>query len=280
MNVLFLVLSICCSIEALALTPDEIRSEIQSQASKRHPDDPGEFWGRLGPEALPVLKQMFAENPPPLLKTWVIDGLSRFNDPSVGPLLQSAVTSSDNAVMKKKMLAALIQSQGDAVLGFVEPYLKDTDPHIRLAVAKAMQAYMSPGKAQAPLAGFKEHEKESWVKSGLDTKVVPDQVKRAHSLYQKSDETKGPAKPLEEKDWVGEWKGIEVTPKKSSAANAILSRKDSKWKVEIKLPKMTRFEWNGADIDVSYFQTATEHWLQIKNKKEDAVFIAHKKATP
>ncbi len=276
MNII-LILSQLFLIPSYAMTPDEIRAEIHAQISQRHPELATEFWSSLGPDALPVLKQMYSETNSPAEKAWLLEGLAHFSDPSVGSLLQGAITQSENAVLKKKMLSALVQSQGDAALDFVEPFLEDKDPHIRLAVAKAMRNYMTSSRIEVRLGKFQRDEKEEWVKKDFETKDAPVVMKRAGSIFQQKDSVKAEVQaPLEEKDWAGEWKGIYVTANHSSAAVALLTLQNKKWKVALKLPKMAKLEMNSAEIEVSYFQSTHRHWIQIKNKKEDSVFLAQK----
>ena len=266
------------SVSAQALTSEEIKEAIHSRMSERHPEPIAGFWENLGPEALPVIKEMYKATSSPIEQSWLIDGLSHFSDPSVGELLKASISNSDNAVFKKKMVAALIESQGDSSYSFVEPYLKDKDPHIRLAVAKGMQKYMSYTTAQTRLTQYKKDETEVWVKADFD-KGDPEldtRMKRGTSIF-KPESTEAALKPLPEKEWAGEWKGVWVSPKKSGAATATLTFLDKSWKVELKLPKQTKYELKRDQLEVVYYQTAHAHWIEVRSKKDDSVFIAQKK---
>ncbi len=280
LNLLCLTLALFAQ-SALALTADEIKDAIHARMSERHPEPSPGFWTGLGPEALPVIKEMYKLSTSPIEQTWLIDGLSHFNDPSVGEILKSSIQNSDNAVFKKKMISALIQSQGESAFDFVEPYLKDKDPHIRLAVAKGMQKHMSYTTAQTRLTRYKKEETEAWAKAELD-KPEPEldsRMKRSSSIFKPEVHEASP-KALSEKEWAGEWKGVFISPKKSGAAVATLTYLDKAWKVELKLPKQSKYELKRDQLEVVYYQTAHAHWIEVRNKKDDSVFIAQKKGTP
>ncbi|MBC7397732.1 MAG: HEAT repeat domain-containing protein, partial [Bdellovibrionales bacterium] len=207
--------------------------------------------------------------------------LSHFSDPSVGDLLKTSIQGSDNAVFKKKMISALIESQGESSYDFVEPYLKDKDPHVRLAVAKGMQKYMSYATAQPRLTRYKKEENEAWVKADLD-KPDPDQdqrKKRSGSVFEPVVPDVA-IKALAEKDWAGEWKGVLISPKRSGPAVASLTYLEKSWKVELKLPKQSKYELKRDQVEVVYYQSAHAHWIEVRSKKDDTVFIAQKKGTP
>ncbi len=277
LNFIFL-LSAFFVLDAKALTKDEIKAEIYSQMNERHPKPVGDFWTHLGPEALPVIKEMFQASTSPVEKSWLIDGLAHFSDESVGDLLKNEIKSSDNAVFKKKMVGALIESQGDASYDFIEPYLNDKDPHVRLAVAQGMKRYMSSGRAQARLEKFKGDETQAWVKSDFEKSNAngPMLMKRAGSVYEPKDEVVS-VKPLPEKEWAGEWSGVYITQLKPKTAVATLTQVEKNWKVDLKLPKQSKYELKREGLEILYYQSARMHWIEIRNKKEDAVFIGSRK---
>lgn len=265
---------------AFALTPEEIRAEIRSQMALRHPGDSGPFWDRLGPESVPVLRQMYQESTSSHERSWLIDGLSRFNDPGVGELLRSEVEKTENAVMKKKLLSAYVQSQGDAALGFVEPYLSSPDPHIRKALFRAIGAHVSRGKSEAVLARFRANEKEAWVlEAGVEgtdrsegglRKRPPQGVVRPGSDVEKS------ARPGSRQDLEGEWSGLMIGPKRSVPAKVRLQWKNGKWSVELSRPRIAKMVFDLPEAELIHFSTAKDHWVEIRRSAEDAVFLARK----
>ena len=275
--------------DARALTPDEIRSEIRSQMSQRHPGPTGPFWDRLGVEALPVVRQMYQETKSSYEKSWLIDGLSHYSDPAVGDLLRADAEKEQNSVMKKKLLSAFVQSQGDASLEFIEPHLASPDPHIRKALARAIRDHVSPEKAAPVLARFRANEKEEWVSRVLEEKADPGLLNRRRA---ETDEGGGfgmkkppPAvllKPWTEKELAGNWVGIEISPKRSGGAKVFFSKvedpKSPKWKVELTVSNKTKRTYLQPDFEWSTFQTGQDHWLEIRIKQEDTVFLARKPA--
>ncbi|MBC7396101.1 MAG: hypothetical protein H7333_01545, partial [Bdellovibrionales bacterium] len=118
---IFCLFIVIHSQASFAASSDEIRDAIHARMSERHPEPNPNFWTQLGPEALPVIKAMYQASTSPIEQTWLIDGLSHFSDPSVGDLLKTSIQGSDNAVFKKKMISALIESQGESSYDFVEP---------------------------------------------------------------------------------------------------------------------------------------------------------------
>ncbi len=266
---------------AVARNTEEIKSEIYAQMHERHPKPDAEFWAGLGTESVPVLKEMYRASTSPIEKAWVIEGLSHFSDSSISEVLKEDIKTSDNAVFKKKMISALIQSQGDSVFDFVEPYLSDKDPHIRLAVAIGMQRQMAGDAVQKRLAKFKADESLSWVKDDLkrETEIAPVLMKRSGSAIDARRETDQP-KALNENDWAGDWNGVYVSQSKPKIGILTLSRekgKEKSWKAELKFKKMSKYELKREGIEIVYSQSAHLHWIEVRNKKEDAVFIGSRK---
>jgi hypothetical protein len=263
------------------MTPDEIRESIHAMASQRHPSPTSDFWVRLGPEALPVLRSMLTENISLVERTWVIEGLAHFSDPSAGRALESQIKASENSVFKKKMLSSLVQSQGDSAYDFVEPYLADRDPHIRVAVARSMSRYMSGSRVLDRLKRFQAEEKESWVKvEALRPLELKTDVKKRGDplvmLVENADEK--PLTALPEKDWAGEWNGVYLNPARKGPARATLTRKgDKAWAVQLKLPKHTPIELKAGDLEVIHHTSNHQYWIEVRNRKEDSVFIGNRK---
>jgi hypothetical protein len=280
---IFMILIFWSIHPAFGRTPDEIRAEIKAQASMRHPDESSRFWTELGAEALPVIKQMYQEPASIVERTWLIDGLAHFNDPEVGVLLQGGIKSDENPVMKKKLLSALIQSQGESAFEFAEPYLRDADPHIRLAVAQGLKNVAVSEKVLRRLKQFQAEEKTDWVKA-LDGGKRPEAGNTLKRAAQFSSLNPGSAKktldPLSEKDWGGEWYGAYLTPSKVTAAEVILTRQERGWRVELRLPKQSKIELKTSDVEVSGFSTDHLHWIQVKSKKDDFVFTGKRKSKP
>ena len=276
------------STKSFALTPDEIRSSIHYEMSQRHPQPSAQFWTNLGPDALPVIEQMFSETTSPLERSWLIDGMSYFNDPSVATLLENEIANSSNALMNKKMLGALIQSQGDDAFGFVEPFLDNKDPHIRLQVATSMKRYMENAQAKTRVDQLIKTEKLAWVRDEVKKDPAKETtLKREGSIYQHQEDAKPQPTPLPEKSWAGEWKGVYLTAgkteKRNGPANLILTLmndkagpSEQKWKLELKLPKQTKIELKGKEIEIVYYQTAQAHWLEVRDKKNNAVFVGQR----
>jgi hypothetical protein len=273
-----------------ALSQDEIRNEIRSQMSQRHPEPPGPFWERLGAEALPVIRQMYQETKSSYEKSWLIDGLSHFSDPSVGELLRSDAEKEQNSVMKKKLLSAYVCSQGDASLEFIEPHLSSPDPHIRKALALAIRDHVSPNKAGPMLARFRANEKEDWVVRVLDEQADPSLLKRKRpetlasvsvpSMNGAKTSNQTALKPLSEKELAGEWRGIEVGPRRTGKVKVVFyiaeDPKAPKWKVEWAIPGKSKRIYVQPEFEWNTFQTAQDHWLEIRIKHEDTVFLSRK----
>ncbi len=278
---LFALLS--CSL-AHAMSPDEIREAIKAQASQRHPRPPADFWKGLGPEALPVLKKMIQEETGNVERTWLIDGLGHFSDPEVGLILQSRIKASNNDVFTKKLLSSLIQSQGDQVLDFVEPYLSNPDPHIRIAVAQGIRLHMSSGRAKERLDQYLSGEKEAWIQSRIASAGSEAKTRAGGRLVQvpalpaASSPPEKPLEALSEKDWAGEWKGIYLSPESSGTAKGFLKKEKDGWRVELSFPKKKRIELKAREAEVHYFQTDRYHWIRIQSKKTDTVFTGSRKA--
>jgi len=280
--VIALILILMVGPGAFAMSPEEIRAAIHSQVSQRHPDPPRDFWETLGPEALPVLKQMIEESVSRVERTWLIEGLGHFSDPSVGAILEAKIKDSDNEVFKKKMLQSLIQSQGDSVLDFVEPYLSDKSPHLRIAVAKGIRLYMKSSVASERLKTYLSSEKEEWIRNEIARKDVA-RVRTPGKVIQEavvlaSPSPEKPLEPLPEKEWSGEWMGVYLSPSGSGTAKAILTRDGTSWRVDLKLPKKSRIELKATEAEVQYFQTDHFHWIRVRDKSADRVFTGNRKA--
>jgi hypothetical protein len=269
-----------------AATVDEIRAQIKNKMADRHPGDSSDFWSQLGPTAVPVIEQMYGETQSVYQKSWLIDGMAHFQDPSIGTLLEDQIQSDGgNDVLKRKMLDSLVESQGDTAAAFAEPYLKDSDAQTRLAVARALKKYTTNEQTKKKLSDFDTNEKLAWVKTDYEKAddASTGLLKRNGSIYAPGDAPVPLPTPLPEKAWAGEWKGIYVTADKSSVANLTLkllkekaTPAEQKWKIELKLPKQTAYEIKEKNVEIVYYQTAQGHWLEIRNKKEDSVFIAQK----
>ena len=261
-----------------ALTSDAIKNAIYERMKDRHPTPDPSFWTNLGPEAVPVMEDMLGKSDSALEQSWLLDGLARFNDPSIGAILKSHIKASDNEVLKKKMLSALIESQGESSFNFVEPYLKDKEPHVRLAVAIGIQRFM-PGLnlATERLKKFNSEESESWVKADFEKSKneVPLLQKRADSVFV----DQRVLKPLSEKEWAGEWNGVWLGIKNTSRAKAILTylEKEKSWKVSLKLPKQTAVDFKRDGMEVLGYTSSHIHWIEVRNKKDDTVFIGTRK---
>ena len=268
-----------------ARTPTEIRQAVQGKMRERHPDQIEEFWNALGPEALPVLKRMYSETAIPFEKTWIMDGLSHFDDPSIGALLEGEIPKEQDEVMRKKMLSSLIRSQGESAYDFAESYLQDADPHVRQAVAQALKQYGGGGdRVQKRLKDFLQEEKEPWIKTAVEnTQAVAKTLKREDSIYAEKTKAIPAPSPLPQANWAGDWKGAWITPTKNSAASVTLvlvnekaTEAQQKWRIELKLPKQSKQDLKERDIEIAVFAGTSVHWLEIRSKKTDAVFIAHR----
>lgn len=278
---LFLFLSFSIALfsgePSVAMTGDEIQSAIQGQMNQRHPDPPANFWTNLGPESVPVLEKLLSNSTSPYEQSWIINGLGHFSDPSIAPYLESKIQATTNAVLEKKMLDSLITSQGDSVYDFVEPYLSNPDPHIRLAVAKGMRASMSGDRVNLRLAKYLAEEKTEWAKTDFGaSQAESSRLKRGTSVIQGPESDQKMPSPLPEKDWAGEWKGLYMTSLKTSSAVASFTSLGKSWKVEIKLPKQSKYELKQKDLEILYYQSLHAHWIEVRSKKDDAVFIGRR----
>src|SRR5690606_20285850 len=109
-----------------------------------------------------------------------------FDDPSIGTLLQAEIPGQTDKVLQRKMLSALVRSQGEASLEFVEPYLRDPDPHIRRAVATGLKLY-GGARAAARVQDYLKSEKEPWIRDSVERGVAaPRTLKRESSPLAKS----------------------------------------------------------------------------------------------
>jgi hypothetical protein len=285
MNLFFTILVFSIST-SYARSPEEIRAAIESQSSQRHPNPPVDFWKGLGPEALPVLKKMIEEEISNVERTWLIDGLGHFSDPEVGQLLQSKIKASSNDVFTKKLLSSLIQSQGDQALDFVEPYLSNSDPHIRIAVAQGIRLHMSSGRAKERLNQYLAGEKETWIQTRIASVDSGSKMERGGRVVQVPASAATTTAPTEEKpisalperDWGGEWKGVYLSPEGSGAAKGFLKKEKEGWKLDLSLPKKKRIELKASEVEVQYFQTDHFHWIRVRGKKTDTVFTGNRKA--
>jgi len=269
-----------------------IRSAIQYQISQRHPNIPQGFWEGLGSGAVPVIIKMYGESTSGNEKSFLIDGLSHFSSPAAGSFLQSQTSAAQDEVLRKKLLSAVIESEGESSYEFVEPYLKDKDPHVRLAVAKNLSSFDQNEKIQKRLAEFKVSEKTPWVLAELNRKPSAEQLQKLRKLVDKDpskklgvsvspvgDEvtTAAPTKSL-----AGIWRGAYVTESKVILVEANLVVEDAasvpiKWKIELKLPKQEKQVWKNDELKLTYFKTNRAHWIEVRNPRLDIVFLAQKK---
>jgi hypothetical protein len=266
---------------AKALTAEEVKAAVYEKMKDRHPQPDPNFWTTLGPDSVPYLEQMYQGSNSPVEQAWLLDGLSHFSDPSIGPFLQTQIKATDNEVFKKKMLSALIESQGDSSFDFVEPYLKDSDGHVRIAVARGMQKYMPNfAKAEASLKKFSADEKEAWVKKDFEKPdAEPGLREKRSGVVYAADASSGAVKALPEKDWAGLWDGVWVSAKKSSQAKGTLTYlpAEKTWKVSLKVPKQSAYDLKRDGMEVLYYTSSHLHWIEVRNKKDDSVFIGQRK---
>lgn len=269
---------------------ESIRNAIENQISQRHPSLPAGFWEGLGPEAPAIIKKMYLESTSANEKTFLIDGLSHFNDTATGNFLEKEVANTQNEVLKKKLLSAVVQSEGERAVDFVAPYLKDSDGHVRLAVARAL-GNLGDEKSKNLLSEYRASEKTPWVLAELKRKPAEDlQRAKKHgeqpapkvAVVNKNEKV---IPPLPEKSWAGLWRGSYITENKVILLEANLLLQDAsstplKWKVEFKFPKQAKQEWKNGEFTLNYFQTNRAHWMEIRNPKMDIVFLAQRKATP
>ena len=279
MKILFVIIALFFGHSAQALSPSEIRDQIESQMRERHPHPPVDFWEKLGPEALPVLKAMVAEESAPVRRSWLIEGLAHFSDPSVAGILEKEVQGTENVVFKKKLLSALIQSQGDAAFEFVEPYLKDADPHIRLAVARGIKERMSESKAVARLSQYQSEEKEIWVKADLSKTPVALTASAGggRTIRSLPTDQKVESEKKRKPDLSGEWSGVFVRSSKVSPARVFLSQKGETLKVDLRLSKQPKVELKTGDPEVVSFESDHLLWIEVRMKKDDSVFLGSRK---
>lgn len=271
-------------------TEQEVRSTIRELMSQRHPVLPEGFWEGLGEGALPVIKKMYFESKNSVEKSFLIDGLSHFKDAATGAFLEGEAAASQNEVLKKKLLSAVIDSEGENAYGFVEPYLKDADAHIRMAVATGLKAYSQNEKIKNRLDEFKAKEKTPWVIAGFERKSDSSELQKtrkpmvqvAPPTESKSlEEVKLPA-ALTEKAWAGLWRGSLITENKLTLVDLTLTpvdvlAKPIRWKAEFILPKKVKQEWRNGEFTVHYFQTNRAHWIELRHLKLDTVFLAQRK---
>jgi hypothetical protein len=288
MKPIFLLLLLLPVFAHAAKTEAEIRQSIQELIIQRHPVIPQGFWEGLGSEAPPILRKMYSESKNPVHQSFLIDGLSHFHDPATAEFLKVKASTSQNDVTRKKFLGAVIRSEGEAAFDFVEPYLKDESPHVRLTVAMGLKEYAQNDKIKARLDAFRKSEKKPWVTQELDRTQDRSEIQTVRKDPNRSDlkktaETDAKVdSPLPEKQWSGIWKGTLVQPLKTEAVDLTLSIVDAnskplKWKAELLLPKKLKQEWRSGDFVVQYFQSARAHWLELRHPKLDAVLVAFRK---
>jgi hypothetical protein len=296
-----------------AETPDEIRNQVEAQMAQRHPTNPAPFWTNLGTEALPVLQQMYGATKSVYEKSWLLDGIGYFSDASA--FLQGEISNTDNSLLKSKVIAAYVHSAGSDALDTVEPYLKDKDSNLRLDTAEDLKRYSDDPRVKARLAKFLSDEKVEWVKSRYDQSDKIPLMRRSAGVMQPHGEPLASPTPLPEKLWAGEWKGVFISAKKTSAVTLTLKSLklestaesaatasiaaaaaagvggvgstslsapksspgfDAKWKIELALPKQSKFELQGKDIEMTYFLTKESHWLEIRDKKDERVVVVRR----
>jgi len=282
----FFVLILLSSITAQAEKSEKnIRDAIRRIVNQRHPEIPADFWEKLGPEAVPVLKKMYGESKTAQEQSLIIDGLAHSQDSSTGEFLESAVASASNEVMKKKLLGAVIRSEGERAFPFVEPYLKSQDAHIRLTVARELSAFSGNEKIKNRLDEFQSGEKTPWVLAELRDKKTDEKKMKIDKSGKPAVEAEK-AKVIEalpEKKWAGIWRGSYVTENKMVLVDATITPIDATktpmaWKVEMKFPKQPKQEWKQGEFSLHYFQTNRSHWIEIRNQRLDTVFIAQRRA--
>ncbi len=278
MKTLLIPLIALFALNAKAMTPAEVETAIHQQMNQHHPDVPANFWTNLGSDAVPVLENLYTNSSSVREQTWLLAGLSHYTDPGIASFLEGKIESGGNSILKRKALESLIQSQGDSVYDFTEPYLQDKDPHIRLAVAKGMRIAMSGDKVSQRLARYQSDEKEVWVKTDFAKAEAPrPKVNKVNAPLDTGKPKVIPVKPLPEKDWAGLWKGILLSGDKSQVANVTMILQDKTWKIGIKLPKQTKYDLKPG-FEVLYYQTDNAHWIEVRDKKEDSVFIGKRSA--
>lgn len=286
MKIFFTGLIIVFSLNASAENSEKnIRDAVRRIVNQRHPEIPEKFWEKLGPEAVPVLKKMYDESKTAQERSLIIDGLAHSKDSSTGEFLESAVSGTSNEVLKRKLLDAVIRSEGERSFAFVEPYLKNEDSQIRLTIAKGLMAFSDNDKIKKRLDEFQSGEKSTWIlaelkKKGTDEKRL--KIDQSGKTVMEAEKTKT-VEPLSEKKWAGLWRGSLVTESKMVLVDATLTLMDANkipvvWKVEMKFPKQPKQEWKQGDFSLHYFQTNRAHWIEIRNQRLDTVFIAQRKA--
>lgn len=278
---LFLLISISAQAEK---TEKQIRNAIRYVLNQRHPEISDSFWDELGPEAVPVLKKMYEESSTAQERSLIIEGLAHSQESTTAEFLRSVVPSTNNEVLKRKLLDAVIRSEGERSFDFVEPYLKNTDAHIRLTVAKGLSVYSGNEKIKKRLEEFQSGEKKPWVLAELNRKesVSKSQKIEKSKKIQVEANSQKPIEALPEKNWAGLWRGAFVTENKMVLVDATLTLMDSSkspmsWKVEMKFPKQSKTEWKQGEFSIHYFQTNRSHWIEIRNQRLDAVFVAQRK---
>lgn len=283
-----------------AKTPEEIRQQIKNKMSERHPENIDGFWSQFGTDALPVLQKLYSESQTPFERAWLMDGMSRFDDPAVAEALKKTIRTEDQDVLRRKAVSGLVRSQGEKALEFVEPYLKDPDPQMRQATAQAIQRFASDSaRGRDRIRRFLDEEPLAWVKTQVN-QVAPGssgaqtmKLKREESIYSETPPARPLPSPLPPADWAGNWKGVWMQGVQGVPAQlklqllnrTALEKKDSApqiWRLELKVPKKSRQELAEKDYDWATFVTPKGHWLELRSKKTDAVFIGHQpvKSTP
>ena len=292
-NIFLIVLLLVGTTAQGQMSDSSIRASIQYQISQRHPNIPQGFWEGLGSTAVPVIEKMYGESTSANEKGFLIDGLSHFRDPSAGAFLQSQASAIQDEVLKKKLVSAVIESEGERSFDFVEPYLKDKDPHVRLAVAKNLSEFDQNEKIQKRLAEFRASEKTPWVLAELNRLPSAEQLQKLRKLTDKNPSKKpGVSTQTTEvvetgaipgKNLAGIWRGAYVTESKVILVEANLVVQDAvgqvpiKWKIELKLPKQVKQEWKNDELKLTYFKTNRAHWIEVRNPRLDIVFLAQKK---
>ena len=170
----FLVLINQAAVAKGPATETEIRTAIQYQISQRHPNVPQGFWEGLGEGAIPVIESMYLKSVSIHEKGFLIDGLSHFSSLASGSFLEIQVADALHDILRKKLLGAVIDVEGERSFDFVEPYLKDSDPHVRLNVAIRLKSFTQNEKIQRRLTEFSAKEKLQWVLSEFNKAPAGD----------------------------------------------------------------------------------------------------------
>ncbi len=226
---------------AWAYTDDEIEEHVRLKLREMHPNDLPSEWTRLGANAPAVILRIARETDRRNHKSRLLGALMHFQgNEDVAAYLREQAKTAERPADRQIAIRSLGSVEGARAKEFLEGFLQDPAPAVRLAAADGLIATGDPQSIAAARAHASKEKAPGAKPLSLAPPVLPVTELRPVS----SSEDRSVADL--QRAWVGSWKGMlvlpgakaEDEPRTQKVTLTLSAGREAEWRMELRIGEL------------------------------------------